>query len=89
MAVAVRDRSNPINSTAMRLEPLGTRSTHVMTFRPVTLDWLEHWRSLSAINYTEAVSTGNTTASDCRVGRSRFSAEWQHVVGAVVRIERL
>ena len=26
MAVAVRDRTNPINSTAMRLEPLGTRS---------------------------------------------------------------
>jgi hypothetical protein len=26
MAVAVRDRTNPINSTAMRLEPLGARS---------------------------------------------------------------
>src|SRR5262249_54847940 len=59
MAVSVRDRTNPINSTAMRLEPLGARATHVMTFRAVTLDWLEHWRSPSPINCPEAVSTGN------------------------------
>ena len=59
MAVAVRDRTNPISSTAMRLEPLGARSAHVMTFRAVTLDWLEHWRSPSPINCTEAASTGN------------------------------
>src|SRR5262245_44074392 len=95
MAVSVRDRTKPINSTAMRLEPLGARATHVMTFRAVTLDWLEHWRSPLTVNCTEAVSTGkcqmaiNTTASDSRRGRSRFSAEWQHVAGAVVRIERL
>src|SRR5262249_45152595 len=59
MAVSVRDRTNPISSTAMRLEPLGARATHVMTFRAVTLDWLEHWRSPLTINCTEAVSTGN------------------------------
>src|SRR5262245_10998709 len=59
MAVSVRDRTNPISSTAMRLEPLGARATHVMTFRAVTLDWLEHWRSPLTVNCTEAVSPGN------------------------------
>jgi len=47
--VVVHDGTNPINSTAVLLDPLWARSTHVMTFRMVTLDWLDHWRSPSAI----------------------------------------
>ena len=35
-------RSDQINSTPMLLEPLWARSTHVMTFRAITLDWLDH-----------------------------------------------
>jgi hypothetical protein len=58
-AVVVHDGINPISSTVL-LEPLWARSTHVMTFRVVTLDWLDHWRSPSTINCTENVSTGNT-----------------------------
>ncbi|HET7384621.1 MAG TPA: hypothetical protein VFJ59_18815 [Pseudolabrys sp.] len=59
-AVVVHDGIDPINSTAVLREPFWARSTHVMTFRVVTLDWLDHWRSPSAINCTEDVSTGNT-----------------------------
>jgi len=79
----------------MRLEPLGARATHVMTFRAVTLDWLEHWRSPLTVNCTEAVSTGNAkwlstpqraTPDGDAVG---LAPKWQHVAGAVVRIERL
>lgn len=59
-AVVVHDGINPVNSTAVLREPLWARSTHVMTFRVVTLDWFDHWRSPSTINCTEDVSTGNT-----------------------------
>jgi hypothetical protein len=59
-AEVVHDGINSINSTAVLREPLWARSTHVMTFRVVTLDWIDHWRSPSTINYTEDVSTGNT-----------------------------
>jgi hypothetical protein len=59
-AVVVHDGIDPINSTAVLREPLWARSTHVMTLRVVTLDWLDHWRSPSTINCTEDVSTGNT-----------------------------
>jgi hypothetical protein len=59
-ALVAQDGINAINSAAVLLEPLWARSTHVMTFRVVTLDWLDHWRSPSTINCTEDVSTGNT-----------------------------
>jgi hypothetical protein len=59
-AVVVHDGIDPINFTAVLLEPLWARSAHVMTFRVVTPDWLDHWRSPSTINCTEDVSTGNT-----------------------------
>jgi len=42
VTVVIRDAANPINSTAVLLEPLWARSTHVMAFRMVTLDWLDH-----------------------------------------------
>jgi hypothetical protein len=41
-AVIVHDGLNPINSTVL-LEPLWARSTHIMTFRAVMLDRLDHW----------------------------------------------
>jgi hypothetical protein len=37
-AAVVRDGTNPINSTTVLLEPFWAGSTHVMTFRMVTLD---------------------------------------------------
>jgi hypothetical protein len=33
-----RDAANPVNSTAVLLEPLWTRSTHVVAFWMVMLD---------------------------------------------------
>jgi hypothetical protein len=42
VTVVIRDAANPINSTAVLLEPLWARSTQVMAFRMVTLDWLDH-----------------------------------------------
>ena len=42
VAVVVHDSINQINSTPVLLEPLWARSTHVMTFRAITLDWLDH-----------------------------------------------
>jgi hypothetical protein len=38
VTAVVRDGTNPINSTAVLLEPLWTSSTHVMTFGMVTFD---------------------------------------------------
>lgn len=76
-AVVVRHGTNPINFTAVLLEPLWARSTHVMTFGMVTLDWLNHWRSPSAIKlhrgsvnrkYQVAI---NTTAGGCGCIRTR------------------
>jgi hypothetical protein len=59
-AAAVHYGINPTSSTTVLLEPLWARSTHVMTFRVVTLDWLDHWYSPSTINCTEDASTRNT-----------------------------
>src|SRR5690349_7219074 len=44
-AMVLHDATNPINSTAVFLEPLGAGASHVMTFSTVTLDWLKHRRS--------------------------------------------
>lgn len=41
--MAVHDGINVINSTAVLLEPLWAKSTHVMTFRAVMLEWPDHW----------------------------------------------
>lgn len=41
-AAVVRGSINQINCTPVFLEPLWAGSTHVMTFRAVTLDWLDH-----------------------------------------------
>src|SRR5262249_5258884 len=77
-AVVVREGVQPINSAAVLLQPLWTRSTHVMTFGAVTLDWLDHWRSPSTINCTEGrqpeIPTGYQHQSrrlpGCRTGRT-------------------
>ena len=55
--VVVHDRTNPINSTAVLLEPLWARSTHVVTFRMVTVERFGHGVLLWRSNCTENLSS--------------------------------
>ena|SRR5215475_15076848 len=72
--VAVHDGTNSISSTVALFEPLWARSTHVVTFRMVTIEQVDHWLSplviklhLESVNRKYRVAINNTAGGYRRV----------------------